>query len=306
MTVDPGTDPLPRTGHLVVIGGNEDRDRDMLVLRRFVELSGGADATIVAVLGDVADAAECWPTYRRAFGELGVGRREAVVLASRQHANDPGCARQLQSADGIFLAGGDARRLLALLGGTLAETALRDAFFHRGACIAGTSAGAAALSQHLMIEGPSPTSGSVAPHTLGIGLGLLQRAVVDQHFSERQRLGRLMAVVAQNPSVLGIGIDEDTALVLGPDGALEVVGDGAVTLIDGRQMSTNPLAGRPGHDVELIDVKLHLLPAGARYGADGRPARHGSRLGADDPRPPSPLLGDIVPLLAARAREALA
>lgn len=300
----------PRKGHLVVIGGNEDRERDKRVLRRFVELCGRDDPLVAVLLNSADDVSGSWPLYDRAFAELGVSRRSCIALERREQANDPATVGRLLEADGIFLCGSDPTRLLALIGGTRLDDALHQAFDQGGACIAGTSAGASALSQHLMLEAPPPVPGTPPPpaasaQSLGVGLGFLHRAVIDQHFSERNRLGCLLHVVAQNPAVLGVGIDEDTALVIPPDGGIEVVGDGAVTLIDGRQMSSSFLPGRAGQSLELIGVKLHLLPAGARYGRDGRPARR-RRRDPFDLREMPPLLGDIVAVLTGRRAEVAA
>ncbi len=248
-----------RAGHLVIIGGNEDREHDKLVLRRFVELTCQPDPRIVVLTAAGAQPEGLCRLYQQAFSELGATRCTGLELASREQANDPANADRLLNADGIFITGGDQKRLLAVIGGTAVHRALHQAFEQMGRCIAGTSAGASALSQHMLQDGGAD-SGSLAA-----GLGLLQRALVDQHFSERQRLGRLLQVVAHNPTLIGVGIDEDTALVIDPAGGLEAVGDGAVTLLDGRQMSSNFLAGRQRDALELIDVKLHLLPAGARY-----------------------------------------
>jgi cyanophycinase len=257
-----------RAGHLVIIGGNEDRDNDKRVLRRFVELTDRPDPKIVVLCAAAASGGPAWKVYDQAFADLGVQQRMALEMASREDANDPKAADRLLTADGIFIAGDDQKRLLAVIGGTLVHQALHKAFEQLGRCIAGTSAGAAALSQHMMHGGGAGVPAPGTAHSLAAGLGLLQRVVIDQHFSERQRLGRLLSVVAQNPTLIGVGIDEDTALVIERSGGgLEVVGDGAVTLIDGRQMSSNFLPGPEREALELVDVKLHLLPAGARYGS---------------------------------------
>jgi cyanophycinase len=272
----------------VIIGGNEDREHDKLVLRRFVELTQRADPRIVVLTAAGQEAEGLCALYDRAFSELGVSQCVGLVLAAREEANDPRTADRLLSADGIFITGSDPKRLLAMLGGTAVHRALHQAFAERGVCVAGTSAGASALAQHVMQDGGH----------LGAGLGLLQRVVIDQHFSERQRLGRLLQVVAQNPTLVGVGIDEDTALVVEPCGGIEAVGDGAVTLLDGRQMSSNFLAGQQRDTLELIDVKLHLLPAGARYTCNPEapvPTRRAGRWG--EPRPLPPALQDIVSLL---------
>jgi cyanophycinase len=206
-----------------------------------------------------------WEIYDEAFRDLGVQRRVHLALRTRHDANDEALIADVLDADGIFMTGGDQKRLLALIGGTALDTAMHAALKLRGACIGGTSAGASAMSGHMLAQGRAelhPEKGSVF---LGAGLGFLHKVVVDQHFSERHRLSRLLSVVAQNPYLQGIGIDEDTALVVERGVGIEVLGEGAVTIVDGRMMSTN-VAEIPDHETpELIDVRLHLLPAGSRY-----------------------------------------
>ena len=257
----------PRTGygHLVIIGGHEDRSNDMQILSRFVELAGGKDAKIVVISAASTVADEMWQTYDRAFGELGVARRVHLGLQSRQDANDEDHIRDIVDATGIFMTGGDQKRLLAIIGGTALDAEMHAALKLRGAVIGGTSAGASAMSGHMLAQGRAelhPEKGSVS---LGAGLGFLHKVVIDQHFSERQRLSRLLSIVAQNPYLQGIGIDEDTALVIERGVGIEVLGEGAVTVVDGRSMTTNlhDIANR--ETPELIDVRLHLLPSGSKY-----------------------------------------
>jgi cyanophycinase len=263
-------------GHLVIIGGGEDRKHDKEILSRFVELSGGAEARIVVITAASQIADEMWEVYDKAFGDLGVKSRVHVALTSRQDANDEAVVREVARADGIFMTGGDQKRLLAIIGGTALDAEMHTALKVRGACIGGTSAGASAMSGHMLAQGRTdrhPEKGAVS---LGAGLGFLHRVVIDQHFSERQRLSRLLSLVAQNPYLQGIGIDEDTALVVERGVGIEVLGEGAVTVVDGRHMLTN-LADIADRDTpELIDVRLHLLPAGSRFrlpqgGADEKP-----------------------------------
>ncbi len=255
-----------RAGRLVIIGGNEDRDNDKRVLRRFVELTRQANPKIVMLATAGAEAAALWATYDRAFSDLGLTQHVVLTLSGREDANDPRAADRLLTADGILMAGDDQQRLLSVVGGTAVHQALVRAYREGRRCVAGTSAGAAALAQHMLHDG-SETGG----RGLAAGLGLVQHVLIDQHFSERHRLGRLLAEVARNPTLIGIGIDEDTALVIEPCGGIEVVGDAAVTLIDGRQMSSSLVSGHQGQALELVDVKLHLLPAGARYGCGAEP-----------------------------------
>jgi cyanophycinase len=252
-------------GYLVIIGGHEDRKHDMEILTRFVELSGGAEAKIVVISAASSVADQMWEMYDKAFGELGVRERVHLHLASRQCANDDEHIKDIRDATGIFMTGGDQKRLLAIIGGTALDTAMHAALKLRGACIGGTSAGASAMSGHMLAQGRAelhPEKGSVS---LGAGLGFLHKVVIDQHFSERQRLSRLLSIVAQNPYLQGIGIDEDTALIVERGVGIEVLGEGAVTIVDGRHMSTNIAEISDRETPELIDVRLHLLPAGSRY-----------------------------------------
>ena len=276
-------------GHLVIIGGGEDKQHDMEILKRFVELSGGPSAKIVVITAASTVADKMWETYDRAFAELGVSRHVHLNLVSRQDANDETHIRDIADADGIFMTGGDQKRLLAIIGGTALDAQMHAALKLRGACIGGTSAGASAMSGHMLAQGRAelhPEKGSVS---LGAGLGFLHKVVIDQHFSERQRLSRLLSVVAQNPYLQGIGIDEDTALIVERGVGIEVVGQGAVTIVDGRSMSTNVAEIDNRETPELIDVRLHLLPAGSHYSL---PGSAGAPDDEEHPRPriPAPLL----------------
>jgi cyanophycinase len=252
-------------GHLVIIGGGEDRKRDMQILSRFVELAGGADGKIVVITAASSIAQEMWEVYDKAFGELGVRNRVHLHLQSRQDANNETHIQDITDADGIFMTGGDQKRLLAIIGGTALDAEMHTALKLRGACIGGTSAGASAMSGHMLAQGRADLQPEKGAVSLGAGLGFLHRVIIDQHFSERQRLARLLSIVAQNPYLQGIGIDEDTALVVERGVGIEVLGEGAVTIVDGRNMSTN-IADIDDHMTpELIDVRLHLLPAGSKY-----------------------------------------
>jgi cyanophycinase len=270
-------------GHLVIIGGHEDRKHGMEILTRFVELAGGKDARIVVITAASAIATEMWDIYDQAFGDLGVTQRVHLHVQDREDANDEEHIRAIVEATGIFMTGGDQKRLLAIIGGTALDAEMHAALKLRGACIGGTSAGASAMSGHMLATGRvelHPEKGSVS---LGAGLGFLHKVVVDQHFSERHRLSRLLSVVAQNPYLQGIGIDEDTALVIERGVGIEVLGEGAVTIVDGRSMSSNVAEIANSETPELVDVRLHLLPAGSKYQLprDGEPG--GRRI-------PAPLL----------------
>ena len=259
-------------GHLVIIGGHEDRQHGMAILDRFVALAGGPGAKIVIITAASTVGDTQWDMYRQAFGGLGVARVEHLDIESRHDADSDAAEQMLAGADGIFLTGGDQKRLLALIGGTRVDRALHVAYKERHACIGGTSAGASAMSGHMLARGEAvlqPEKGAV---NMAAGLGLVQHVLVDQHFSERQRLGRLLSAIAQNPYLQGVGIDEDTALIIERGAGFEVLGEGAVTIIDGRGMRSNLTRIADGENAELLDVRLHLLPSGSRYAlpmADG-------------------------------------
>lgn len=254
-----------QNGHLVIIGGGEDRTYGKQILGRFIDLSGGPDAGIVVITAASRVSDQMWEIYQQAFGELGVINLHHLQIDSRGDANSEHAASLLGGASGIFMTGGDQKRLLALIGATAVDRALHVAFKERGACIGGTSAGASAMSGHMLAKGEAvlqPEKGAVS---MGAGLGLVQHVLIDQHFSERQRLGRLLTAVAQNPYLQGVGIDEDTALVIERGVGIEILGEGAVTVIDGRHMRSNLALIANRESPEMIDVHLHLLPAGSRY-----------------------------------------
>jgi cyanophycinase len=254
-----------RNGHLVIIGGGEDRIYGKEILGRFIELAGGPDARIAVITAASKDFDHMWEIYQQAFGELGVINLEHLTIESRADADSEQAVSLLTAADGIFMTGGDQKRLLALIGGSGVDRALHVAFKERNACIGGTSAGASAMSGHMLAKGEAvlqPEKGAVS---MAAGLGLVQHVLIDQHFSERQRLGRLLTAVAQNPYLQGVGIDEDTALVIERGVGIEILGEGAVTVVDGRHMRSNLAMIANRESPEMIGVNLHLLPAGSRY-----------------------------------------
>jgi cyanophycinase len=285
-----------RHGHLFIIGGAEDREDDKVVLSRFFELAGGADARIAVLTAATNYHDEVWAAYDEAFRALGARHCAPVVIASRDDANDEALAQTIFEADAIFMTGGDQKRLLAMIGGTRIDRAMHRALRERGACIAGTSAGASAMSEHMLFDSGRELQASKGGVQIAAGLGFMRRVVIDQHFSERLRLGRLLAVVAQNPYLLGCGIDENTALIVEPGLGLEVVGEGAVTILDGREMLSTFIDTEHREQLELTNVKLHLMPAGARYYFDTAPK--GDQARTSDGRTVPPALYDVVAAVA--------
>jgi cyanophycinase len=251
-------------GSVLVIGGAEDKVRDRLILGRFVALAGGADATIVVISSASSLGAEAGERYRRVFGELGVPRVHPIHAVTRAQANDDAAVLTLRDATGVFLTGGNQLRLASTIGGTRLADAVLERFRH-GAAIAGTSAGASAMSTHMIAFGASGATPKQRMAQLAAGLGVLPGVIVDQHFQQRNRLGRLLSLIAQNPSLLGLGIDEDTAGVVGPDHVLEVIGRGSVTIVDGAASETDAWDARGHRPLMISNVVLHSLPAGYRF-----------------------------------------
>ncbi|WP_146171927.1 cyanophycinase [Pseudoduganella armeniaca] len=246
---------------VMIVGGTEAPAERTDVLGRFVQLCGGPASPIVVLTAASTTPDEVWAAYRPAFAAAGARQCEQVHAGSREEAADPALAARLAQARGIFITGGDQKRLTAAIGGTPLHEAIRRAV-RAGASIGGTSAGASALGVHMVTDGRaefSPEKGAVG---MGAGLGLLPQCIIDQHFSQRHRINRLLTLIAANPELAGIGVDEDTAMVLTGAGALEVVGPGAVTLVDGRHMRTNLADVERGEIPLMLDVRVHVLPTG--------------------------------------------
>jgi cyanophycinase len=261
-------------GWIVPIGGGEEKENNPQILRRFVELCGGEDADIV-VLPTASRLADTGARYERIFAGLGAGRVESVDFASRQDCDDPDRLRRLNEATGIFFTGGNQLSLSTALGGTPVARLLRVRNA-QGVHVAGTSAGASFISEHMIAfgeEGASPVAGSVR---LAPGLGLTNRVIIDQHFRQRDRIGRLLTALAYNPFAVGIGLDEDTAAFISPANVLEVEGTGGITVIDasGLEFSSMDQVAE-GEPVCMLGIKLHLLVAGASYDLSGRHASPG-------------------------------
>ncbi|MBE3580892.1 MAG: cyanophycinase [Thermoanaerobacteraceae bacterium] len=250
---------------LYIIGGNEDKEGSCTVLRRFVEAAGGEEAVLAVIPAASGDPAGAGEEYRRVFTRLGAARVEVVTFTSRREAAGADLVNILESSTGIFLTGGDQLRLTALLGGTELDRALHRAY-RRGAVVGGTSAGAAAMGTTMIVEGPGEEAPRAEVVRMAPGLGLIREVMVDQHFAQRGRLGRLLAAVAHNPYILGLGIDEDTAVLVDDRQRFMVYGSGAVTVVDGREIDHSSISDAGTRPVALTGCRLHVLAAS--YGFD--------------------------------------
>src|SRR5205085_1639990 len=195
---------------------------------------------------------------------LGVVRVTGLRPETRDEANEARTVDALHGATGIFMTGGNQLRLSSVIGGPRLGAAILEAHGH-GAVVAGTSAGASAIASHMMAFGSSGATPKHRMAQVAVGLGLLVNVVIDQHFEQRTRLGRLLAMVAQSPALIGIGLDEDTAAIVYPDDTLEVLGRGAVTVVDGSEIVTDAFQ-TVGHKPMMVSgIRLHSLPSGYRF-----------------------------------------
>lgn len=248
----------------MIIGGAEDKIRDRVILNRFTALAGGEDGTVVVISTASSLGFEAGERYREIFTGLGIATVRPVHAMTRSQANDESFARELRGATGVFLTGGNQLRLSSTIGGTLLAEAVLERF-RDGAVVAGTSAGASAMSSHMIAFGASGGTPKHRMAALAAGLGVLPSVIVDQHFQQRNRYGRLLSVIAQNPSLLGLGVDEDTAGVVGPDGIMEVIGRGSVTIVDGAGAETDAWDVKGHRPVMISGVVLHALTSGYRF-----------------------------------------
>jgi len=263
----------------MVIGGAEDKTGRRQVLARFVKLAGGSSARIAVIATASSLGIEIIDAYREAFAALGVTDVVAPRPRTRAEAQDPALLSQLDGVTGVFMTGGNQSTLSGVVAGTPFGAAIAAAHA-RGAVVGGTSAGASVQSEHMIAFGSEGSTPKLRMAQMSAGLGLLPGVVIDQHFDQRGRYGRLLSLVAHAPHLLGIGVDEDTAAVITEGHLLEVIGRGAVTLFDGHALTSNVDTAAGTSPLMVSGVVLHSLPAGSRFdlatrtllaGAGGRP-----------------------------------
>jgi cyanophycinase len=261
-------------GWIVPIGGAEEKDNAPAILRRFVHLAAqaGAGSADIVVIPTASQLRATGPRYERIFAELGAERVTSIDFDTRRDCEEPSRIERIERASGIFFTGGNQLRLSTLIGGTPIAKTVRQRNA-AGVPVAGTSAGAAFISEHMIAfgdEGSTPIAGSVR---LAAGLGLTNRFVIDQHFRQRDRLGRLLTALAYNPFAVGIGLDEDTAAFIAPDNTVHVEGSGGITVVDASEVSFSSMdridEGKP---VCLLGIKLHVLTQGATFNLHTRRA----------------------------------
>lgn len=255
-------------GTLIIIGGHEDREGEKKVLREVAARVGGKRVVVVTTASEEPD--ELFATYRTAFTDLGVKDVAHVHGENREDNLDEKAADPIKRAGAVFFTGGDQLRLTSQLGDTPVFQHVQK-LYHDGGVVAGTSAGASALSDTMLVSGDSgssPKGGDAIQ--MAPGFALIEGVVVDQHFAERGRMGRLMAAVAQNPKSLGLGIDEDTAVVVERQ-RFTVVGSGGVCVVDGSGVTFSTVADvEDDEPFSVHDVTVHALAPGDRFDIKAR------------------------------------
>ncbi|WP_375770425.1 cyanophycinase [Archangium gephyra] len=272
-TMAPAETRRPVSGRLIIIGGHEDRENDRLILRQVTDCAKRGRVVVCTVASDVPQ--ELWKTYERAFRELGCS--DVVHLDIERRADlliDPPL-HLLEGADAFFFTGGGQLKITTRFAGTRLCAAVEE-FYRKGGTVAGTSAGAAAMSETMLVTGPSRESHKIGESLqMAPGLGFLRDVIVDQHFAERGRIGRLLGAVAQNPRFIGLGIDEDTAVIVEREERFTVIGAGAVYVADAEDATyTNVAEEETSRALSLFNVRLHVLSQGDSYDLRTRQPSH--------------------------------
>lgn len=250
------------SGPVMAIGGAEDKLRDKVILSAFVNLAGGPDARI-AILPTASSIEEAGERYKAIFLGMGAARADVLFLPDRAAAATPEAVDLIENVTGVFMTGGNQMRLASIVAGTPVARQVK-ARNKQGAVVAGTSAGASILSSHMVAFGASGPSPRLRMAQMTAGLDLVPDVVIDQHFRQRDRIGRLLALVAGSPALLGIGVDEDTAAIFTGD-TLEVLGRHSVTIIDGTNIVSDIHRVKAYGAITVSGAIIHVLTAGNRF-----------------------------------------
>jgi cyanophycinase len=266
-------------GTLVIIGGHEDRTEERLILREVAYESRGKKFVVTTVASREPDG--MFESYSRIFRDFGI-KAHKLELNSRGEALETSKADIMKDAEAVFFTGGDQLKITSQIGDTPIFERMRD-IYEQGGVIAGTSAGASVMCETMLISGPSEKSNR-SDHNVAMapGLGFIKDVIIDQHFAERGRMGRLLGAVARNPRIIGLGIDENTAMIV-KRGQFTVLGEGAVYVLDGRNLLYSNVAEEEDYQtLSIFRMTMHVLSQGDRYHFDSRTAEMGSRQKIED------------------------
>lgn len=249
-------------GPLIIIGGREDKDGERAILRAVGKAVGQGKLIIATVASHEPDG--YFETYQKTFADLGVHDLVELYVTERAESHREEVLAPLKDAAGIFFTGGDQLRISSQIGDTPIERLVQN-IHDRGGVVAGTSAGAAVMSEIMLVKGSSSETHRIGDLHMAPGLGLVRGAIIDQHFAERGRIGRLLGAVAENPRVIGIGIDEDTAIIVQGE-HFDVIGSGAAYIVDGQDVThSNISEAKPERALSMHGVKLHVLSSGDSF-----------------------------------------
>jgi len=257
-------------GRLIIIGGHEEKQGERTILKAVAQRARGEHGRLVIVTVASQMPEELGSEYRALFKDLGVRDVDVVDIRTRDEATDEQNVQKIADAKVVFFTGGDQLRITSQIGDSPVFRCMQE-IYHKGATIAGTSAGAAAMPETMLIAGASDKSNQISALEMAPGLAFMHGVVIDSHFAERGRMGRLLGAVAQNPRNIGLGIDEDTAILVTGEERFEVIGSGAVYVVDGMGISYSSLSEkRPEGIVTINDVKLHVLGQDDQYDLNAR------------------------------------
>src|SRR5215475_15723746 len=266
--------PRAPAGTLFVIGGAEDRHDTKIILSRLAERIGSGKLVISTLATDYGD--ELWEVYRKLFTSMGVKQVKHLGINHRDETSKDPRLDVLANAKAVFFTGGDQLKITTRLGGTALLERIEE-IYRRGGIVGGTSAGATALGEMMLVGSPQEGICKLSEIQMAPGLGLAKNMIIDQHFSERGRIRRLLGAVAENPRMLGVGIDEDTAVAVESDGMFHTLGSGAVYIVDGHDLTyTNISQVAFGRAMSVFGVKLHVLSSGDRFDSYSRHPSHAS------------------------------
>lgn len=253
------------SGNLIIIGGAEDKEGKKEILKRVCMcINKETDILLVATVA-TEHPKEAAKRYNKAFGELGVKNIKILDISNREDAFKEENYKLVYESSLIFFTGGDQLRITSLIGGSPIYDALKTSA-DRGIYIVGTSAGASVMSNTMIVEGEDEEAPRKCTLKMAPGLGLINNIIIDQHFVQRGRIGRLLTGVAQNPQVLGVGIDENTAIIANKSGEIEVIGEGAVYFIDGSEISYSNVSEQHSDEVlSIYNVRIHVLKEGNKF-----------------------------------------
>lgn len=252
-------------GDLIIIGGGEDKEGDKEILKKVCNsIDKEKDIILVATIATEYPK-EAFNKYKEIFNGLKVKNIQGLNIKNRLDSEKVENIELVKKASLVFFTGGDQLRITSLIGGTPLYEALKSSV-DKGCIMVGTSAGASVMSDTMIVKGEDDESPKKSSIKMAPGLGFLNGIMIDQHFAQRGRIGRLLEAIAQNPEVLGVGIDEDTALVVKDSGEAEIIGSGAIYFLDASNITyTNVSEQNLDEILSVFNVKLHVLKEGDRF-----------------------------------------